>query len=147
NKKHFHNLASYNKNFMKIFNIGFCVVFILFAAVQYNDPDPYLWMPIYLYAAALCWLAFRNKFYPSAYLLGIAVYGGYATYKIFDQNGLIDWMTKHHAENIAETLKAGKPWIEETREFFGLVILIVVLLIDYAYAKGKTKHIIQVRKQ
>jgi hypothetical protein len=132
---------------MKIFNIGFCVVFILFAAVQYNDPDPYLWMPIYLYAAALCWLAFRNKFYPSAYLLGIAVYGVYATYKIFDQNGLIDWMTKHHAENIAETMKAGKPWIEETREFFGLVILIVVLLIDYAYAKGKTKHIIQVRKQ
>jgi len=104
-------------------------------------------MPIYLYSAALCWLAFKNKFYPSAYLLGIAVYGVYATYKIFDQNGLIDWMTKHHAENIAETMKAGKPWIEETREFFGLVILIVVLLIDYAYAKGKTKHIIQVRKQ
>jgi len=132
---------------MKIFNIGFCIVFVLFAAVQYNDPDPYIWMPIYLYSAALCWLAFKNKFYPSAYLLGIAVYGVYATYKIFDQNGLIDWMTKHHAENIAETMKAGKPWIEETREFFGLVILIVVLLIDYAYAKGKTKHIIQVRKQ
>ena len=132
---------------MKIFNIGFCIVFVLFAAVQYNDPDPYIWMPIYIYSAALCWLAFKNKFYPSAYLLGIAVYGVYATYKIFDQNGLIDWMTKHHAENIAETMKAGKPWIEETREFFGLVILIVVLLIDYAYAKGKTKHIIQVRKQ
>ena len=132
---------------MKIFNIGFCIVFVLFAAVQYNDPDPYIWMPIYIYSAALCWLAFKNKFYPSAYLLGIAVYGVYATYKIFDQNGLIDCMTKHHAENIAETMKAGKPWIEETREFFGLVILIVVLLIDYAYAKGKTKHIIQVRKQ
>jgi len=132
---------------MKIFNIGFCIVFILFAAVQYNDPDPYIWMPIYLYAAALCWLAFRNKFYPSAYLLGIAVYAVYATYKVFDQNGLIDWITKHHAENIAETMKAEKPWIEETREFFGLVILIVVLIIDYAYLKGKIKHIVQVRKQ
>ncbi|HEY6977858.1 MAG TPA: transmembrane 220 family protein [Chitinophagaceae bacterium] len=132
---------------MKIFNIGFCIVFVLFAAVQYNDPDPYIWIPIYLYAAVLCWLAFRNKFYPPAYLLGIAVYALYATYKIFDQNGLIDWITKHHAENIAETMKAEKPWIEEAREFFGLIILIVVLLIDYAYAKGRTKQIIRIRKQ
>ena len=125
---------------MKIFNIFFCIVFILFAAVQYNDPDPYVWMPIYLYAAALCWFAFRNKFYPAAYLIGVTVYAVYAAYKVFDQNGLIDWMTKHHAENIAETMKAEKPWIEETREFFGLVILIVVLLIDYVYAKKpKTK--------
>ena len=125
---------------MKIFNIFFCIVFILFAAIQYNDPDPYVWMPIYLYAAALCWFAFRNKFYTAAYLIGVTVYAVYAAYKVFDQNGLIDWMTKHHAENIAETMKAEKPWIEETREFFGLVILIVVLLIDYVYAKKpKTK--------
>src|SRR4051812_35591517 len=128
---------------MKIFNIFFCVVFILFAAVQYNDPDPYVWMPIYLYAAALCWLAFRNKFYPAAYLFGIAVYAVYATYKVFDQNGLLDWITKHNAENIAETMKAEKPWIEETREFFGLLILILVLLLEYLYGKRKTKVKVQ----
>jgi Transmembrane family 220, helix len=123
--------------FMKIFNIFFCVAFIFFAALQYNDPDPYVWMPIYLYAAALCWLAFRNKFYPKAYLLGIAVYALYAIYKIFDKNGVIDWITKHHAENIAETMKAEKPWVEETREFFGLAILIIVLVINYVYAKRR----------
>jgi len=120
---------------MKIFNLFFCVVFIFFAALQYNDPDPYVWMPIYLYAAALCWLAFRNKYFPVAYLLGIAVYAVYATYKFSDENGVWDWMTKHHAANIADTMKAEQPWIEETREFFGLVILIVILLIDYVYSK------------
>ena len=123
----------------KLFNIFFCIVFILFAAVQYNDPDPYVWMPIYLYAAILCWLAFRNKYFPGAYLLGIAVYAAYALYKFFDQNGVRDWMTKHHATNIAGTMKAEQPWIEETREFFGLVILIVVLLIDYLHAKRKAR--------
>jgi hypothetical protein len=127
---------------MKIFNIFFCLAFILFAALQYNDPDPYIWMPIYLYAAVLCWLAFRNKFYPDAYLIGIAVYTVYALYKMFDTNGLVDWMTKHHAQNIADTMKAETPWVEETREFFGLVILIVVLLIDYVYAKRKNKKTI-----
>ena len=126
---------------MKIFNIFFCIVFIFFAALQYNDPDPYVWMPIYLYTAILCWLAFRNKYFPGAYLLGIAVYAVYATYKFFDENGVWDWMTKHHAANIANTMKAEQPWIEETREFFGLVILIVVLLIDYFYVKRKRKQI------
>jgi hypothetical protein len=124
---------------LKFFNIFFCIVFILFAAVQYNDPDPYVWMPIYLYTAVLCWLAFRNKFFPGAYLLGIAVYAAYAIYKFFDQNGVWDWITKHHEANIASTMKAEQPWIEETREFFGLVILIVVLLIDYLYAKRKAR--------
>ena len=124
---------------MKIFNVIFCFTFIFFAALQYNDPDPYIWMPIYLYAAALCWLAFKNRFYPVAYLTGIAIYFLYAVYKVFDTNGLIDWLTKHNAQNIAETMKAEKPWIEETREFFGLVILIIVLLIDYIYPKKKNK--------
>ena len=126
---------------LKIFNIFFCITFIFFAALQYNDPDPYVWMPIYLYAAALCCLAFRNKYYPRAYLLGIAVYAIYATYKFFDENGVWDWMTKHHAANIADTMKAEKPWVEETREFFGLVILIVVLLIDYFYSKRRKRSI------
>jgi hypothetical protein len=58
-------------------------------------------------------------------------------YKIFDQNGLLDWINLHHAENIAETMKAEKPWVEESREFFGLVILIVVLLIDLMYSRKK----------
>jgi hypothetical protein len=125
--------------FLKFFNIFFCIVFILFAAVQYNDPDPYVWMPLYLYTAVLCWLAFRNKFFPGAYLLGIAVYAAYAIYKFFDQNGVWEWITKHHEANIASTMKAEQPWIEETREFFGLVILIVVLLIEYLYAKRKAR--------
>src|SRR5262245_19402885 len=126
---------------LKLFNIFFCIVFILFAALQYNDPDPYIWIPLYLYAAVLCWLAFRNKYFPGAYLLGIAGYTAYAIYKFFDQNGVWDWITKHNAANIAGTMKAEKPWIEETREFFGLVILIAVLLIDYFYARKRARKI------
>ncbi|HEX4849790.1 MAG TPA: transmembrane 220 family protein [Puia sp.] len=124
---------------MKILNIFFCVVFIFFAALQYNDPDPYVWMPIYLYAAVLCALAARNQFYPRAYWGGIFVYACYASYKLFCQDGVLDWIKYHHGEDIAATMQAEKPWIEETREFFGLVILIVVLLINFAYFKSKGK--------
>ena len=122
---------------MKIFNLVFCILFVLFAALQYNDPDPYVWVPIYMYAAVLCWLAFKKKYYAKWYLGGIIIYAAYAVGLIFWKNGVLDWINKHQAANITETMKAEQPWIEETREFFGLVILIVVLLIDYFYARKK----------
>ena len=122
---------------MKAFNIIFCLLFIFFAALQYNDPDPYIWIPIYMYGAVLCWLAFRNKFYPKAYIFGIILYSLYAIGLFFWKDGVLDWINKHNAEDIAATMKAEKPWVEETREFFGLVILIVVLAIDFFYARRK----------
>ena len=122
---------------MKVLNLIFCLLFVISAALQYNDPDPYIWIPIYMYGAVLCWLAFRNKFYPRAYLIGIIVYVVYAIGLFFWKNGVLDWMTKHNAEDIAATMKAEKPWIEETREFFGLLILIVALTINYFYARKR----------
>ena len=120
---------------MKIFNLIFCFIFIVFGALQYNDPDPYLWIPIYLFAAFLCWKASKGAFDPKVTIVGIAFFTGYAIYKIFDPNGLIDWVNIHHAENIAETMKAEKPWVEESREFFGLIIIISVLVTNYFYGR------------
>lgn len=117
---------------MKFFNIFFSVVFILFAVVQYNDPDPYLWVPIYLYPALLCFLKFIQKpISRIAYWAGFLVFGVYAIYKMFDTNGIIDWVQFHNASNIASTMKAEKPWIEESREFFGLLIILIVLGINF----------------
>ncbi|HKH61780.1 MAG TPA: transmembrane 220 family protein [Flavitalea sp.] len=124
---------------MKVFNLIFTVLFILFAAVQYNDPDPYLWIPLYLFAAAMCWLASRQKFYPKLYLIGIAVYTIYAAFLFFSKDGMLDWMREHESEDIAAEMKATKPWIEATREVLGLVIMIVVLLINYFYSRRKTR--------
>ena len=122
---------------MKIFNIVFAVLFVIFAGLQYNDPDPWLWMPIYLYAAVLCWLAFRNKFYPKLILGGVSFYALYGIYLFFEKDGVADWMTEHNAENIAQQMKASTPWIEDTREFFGLCLVSFALLMNYFYAKRK----------
>jgi hypothetical protein len=123
---------------MKLFNLLICLLFVFSAALQYNDPDPYLWIPIYMYGAVICWLAFRDKFYPKAYLFGIIVFPVYAVYLFFAKDGVLDWINKHKAEDIAATMKAQKPWIEVAREFFGLVILIVVLTINFFYS-GKRR--------
>lgn len=117
---------------MKVFNIIFCLIFILSAALQYNDPDPYIWVPIYFYGAWFCFQAFRGKYYPKAYLAGILIYTIYALYLWFDKSGVMSWYSEHNAENIVQSMKATKPWIEETREFGGLLLLITALGINYA---------------
>lgn len=122
---------------MKAFNIIFIVIFIIFAALQYNDPDPYIWMPIYLYGACLCYLAIKKKYNPVLYIIGFVAYGGYALYLFFDKTGVLDWAEEHNSENIVQTMKATKPWIEETREFGGLLILIIVMIINIIYLRRK----------
>ncbi|GAB3927767.1 transmembrane 220 family protein [Mucilaginibacter myungsuensis] len=122
---------------MKIFNWIFIVLFAISAGLQYNDPDPYIWAPIYLYAAYLCYEASRGRYNSKLYIAGLLVYGSYALYLFLDKNGVVDWFNEHHAESIVQTMKAEKPWIEETREFGGLAICIVVLIANMIWFKGK----------
>lgn len=122
---------------MKILNIFFIVLFILSAALQYNDPDPYIWMPLYLCGAFLCWLALKKIYRPLLYLAGFLVYAGYALFLLFDNDGVISWAQNHGAENIVQSMKATKPWIEETREFFGLLILLIALVSNWYWLKKK----------
>lgn len=124
---------------MKIFNIICIILFILFAAVQYNDPDPYIWVPIYLFAAWLCFQSIRLRYNRILYIIALVLYGLYALYLLFDKSGVIDWITEHNSENIVQSMKATKPWIEETREFFGLIIVICVLMINMNWLSLKKK--------
>ncbi len=116
---------------MKAFNIICCILFLVSAGLQYNDEDPFIWIPLYGYAAWLCYLAAKKRYLPNAYLLGIVVYAAYAAYLLFYEHGVIDWFQHHQTKDLVQSMKAEQPWIEETREFGGLLILIVVLGINW----------------
>jgi hypothetical protein len=124
---------------MKALNIFFIVIFVISAGLQYNDPDPYIWMPLYLYAALLCYWALKKKYTPALYYIGLTVYIVYAIYLLFDKTGVLNWANEHQAENIAQTMKATKPWIEETREFFGLMIVIFALIANMIWLRKYKK--------
>lgn len=115
---------------MKSFNLIFTFLFILFAGLQYNDPDPLLWIPIYLFAAFLCWKAYKGVYHKRLMWLGLGLYGLYAAYLLLDKNGVLSWANEHAAESLVTSMKAEKPWIEETREFGGLLILMVVFSLN-----------------
>ena len=115
---------------MKIFNIIFAILFIVFAALQYNDPDPYIWIPIYLVSAFVCYQTYKGKFDTFSHWIIIAFCSIYAVRLFIAADGVIAWFKDHEAENLVQTMKATKPWIEQTREFGGLLLIIIVAVIN-----------------
>jgi Transmembrane family 220, helix len=51
------NFQNQSKTMKKPLAIGFGILFVLFAILQYNDPDPEVWVPIYALAALACFMA------------------------------------------------------------------------------------------
>jgi hypothetical protein len=122
--------------FLIILNTVFLISFLGFAYVNLNDPDAWLWVSIYMVAAICCGLAIFKKYYPLVYLLAMAFYLVYATFIFFSKDGVKDWIVKYNKPSIVETMQATKPYIEKTREFFGLLIITAALAINYFAAGG-----------
>ncbi len=103
---------------MKILNLTLCVLFILFGAVQYNDPDPLGWMVLYFFVAAMFGMAAFGKYYHPGLIVGLVVCTLWMATLVPD---FVEWI-KIGTPNIAEHMKAETPYVELTREFFGLLI-------------------------
>jgi hypothetical protein len=114
-----------------ILNVIFCLAFAIFAYLNLNDVDPWLWVPIYLSASVCCGLAVFGNYYPTIYLLLMAFYLIYAIILFFAKDGVRDWITKYNKASLVQEMQATKPYIEQTREFFGLLIITGALFIDY----------------
>ncbi|MEX8547510.1 MAG: transmembrane 220 family protein [Mucilaginibacter sp.] len=121
--------------FLIILNIVFCLAFIGFAYVNLNDPDAWLWVGIYLAVTVCCGLFVFKLYYPKIYLGLMAFYLIYAVILFFGKDGVLDWITKYKTPSIVETMQAEKPYIEKTREFFGLLIITSALTIDFFAVK------------
>jgi hypothetical protein len=116
---------------VRVFNLIWAAIFILFAALQYNDPDPWRWIPIYGLAALLCYRYATGSRPQEGTLLLILFCLGYGVYLFMRTNGVLSWATEHHGENLVQSMEATKPWIENTREFGGLLIIVLVLGFNY----------------
>jgi len=120
---------------LSILNGIFCLSFIMFAYVNLNDKDSWLWVSIYMLGAICCGLAVFGYFFPLLYLAAIAFYIVYAAILFFSKDGVRDWIVKYNTPSIVESMQATKPYIEKTREFFGLLIVVAALAINYFAAR------------
>ncbi len=117
---------------MKILNIFLVTLFVLSALVQYNDPDPYIWVPIYLFPAAVSFYAIKGKYNKTVILIGLIPTTLFMISYIPD---FMNWI-KMGEPSIVETMKAEKPYVELTREFGGLVICVAALVFQYIKARN-----------
>lgn len=105
--------------FQKIIYIVVAGLFLLFALVQWNDPDPALWILFYG-AMSVIYLLFvlhkRFAVYLSYFMLIVCVVCmGIILPEIFQ------WI-KDGMPSIVQSMKATIPTIEYTREFLGLFL-------------------------
>ncbi len=96
-------------------------VFFLFALVQYNDPDPLVWMPLYAAVAIFYLLAALGR-WPApmtrACWLFFAATLAFTGYRLPE---FLDWL-RLGAPSIVKTMKAETPYVELTREFLGALL-------------------------
>jgi hypothetical protein len=110
---------------MKIINSFLTLMFLSFAFVQLNDPDPVLWIIIYLAMATICLLAFFNKYY-KIFMAILAL--GYLIYAVILFPGLVEWLKSEDRSLLFDDIaKMQHIYIEESREFLGLIICILTL--------------------
>jgi hypothetical protein len=120
---------------MRIINFILAVMFLIFAFVQINDPDPVIWILIYGVMAVMCILAIF-EFYPGKVIAGLLVI--FILYSFAYVPGVIEWLTKDNKALLFDDIaKMQYPYIEQAREFLGLMICIGVLIFHLARAKKK----------
>lgn len=122
---------------MRILNYILAVMFMLFAFLQVNDPDPVVWILIYGVMAVLCILA-AFDFYPRKI---IPVLGAvFFLYSIYFFPGVQEWMAQEDKTQLFDNVaKMEHVYIEESREFLGLLICVAVLTFHYIRANKLKK--------
>ena len=123
---------------MKYLYLTLSIIFILFALVQFNDPDPFIWIGVYLLVALISFLAFKNKFYPIPTLIFLILCFIWAI--ILFPHSFADWW---QMEEEAQSLKMKMPGVEEARESMGLIIAGIALLIIWFKGRKINKSIVK----
>jgi hypothetical protein len=111
---------------MKVLNLVLAAMFIVFAFVQINDPDPVLWILIYGIMAVACVLAAFGRFYRILLWPLLVCYFGYSFVYL---SGVLEWLRSDNKSMLFDDIaKMQYPYIEQSREFLGLFICIFVLV-------------------
>jgi len=102
---------------ISILNPWMSVIFAICVALQWNDPDPYFWMPMYGAAMVACILQSLKRLRPwmSAVVGLVALVWAVALAP--------DALGHASFGDMFQSMKASNPSIETAREFGGLLIV------------------------
>ena len=102
----------------RLTDINIAVIFLLFAVVQINDGDAVKWVPPYLLITYVAFNSYRGRHFligSAALLIFYLIW--MSTYLPHMRSWISDGLP-----SITESMKADSPFIELSREFFGLLL-------------------------
>jgi glucan phosphoethanolaminetransferase (alkaline phosphatase superfamily) len=121
------------KKFSGYFFLFWSLLFLLFAFVQLNDPDPEVWASIYVVAAIFSVLAVRGK-HPLI-PLGLVIVACLVGAVYYFPESVSSWISQEMEQ---KDLTMKTPQMEEARETFGL--LLIALVLSYSAYLGWNKQ-------
>ena len=120
---------------MRIVNFLLAAMFLVFAFLQINDPDPLIWILIYGAMAVVSVMAIFS-FYPQKFLVVLLV--AYLAYSVVYFDGVMEWLRKDNKSELFDDLAKMEHWyIEEAREFLGLMICVGILIMYIVMARKR----------
>ncbi len=93
------------------------LLFLLFAAFQYNDPDSFSWMFLYGYVALMAGMATFGRYNYALLVPGIAIFGLYFIYLL---PSVLEWIASD--DSLITGMSLDRMYVERSREAFGLLM-------------------------
>lgn len=118
----------------QIIHYAVAALFFLSAIVQWNDPDPLIWIITYASVSALILLYALGKPMKNFALIGLVacIIG-----MLFYAPDAFQWFNDG-MPNIAGSMKAETSYIEFMREFFGLLICCLTLFVYFRLSQKRS---------
>ena len=104
-------------------NILMLLMFVFSVIVQYNDPDPWVWMPVYGAAAVACGLELAGKlrwWLPTLVGVGSVIWAATIAPHVFGRVPFLEMFRAWEMKNTG---------VEESREMYGLLIVAVWMIV------------------
>ena len=107
---------------MRYLNLLVAAVFAWSAIIQFNDPDPWLWIAVYAAAAVIAGMAAFGRYsVPAVAALSVVCIGWMATLA----GGVVDFLAQGDPGLLLTGMSAERPYVELTREFGGLALILL----------------------
>lgn len=122
------------KYFLKVVYFIFGVTLLGFASLQFNDPDPIIWVGFYTLCALTPSLLLFNVFNRGLFLLTAI----WCCIELFiSAPGAYQYYLHMSEEPLMQGMNPQKPYIEECREFLGVLIALGLVVASALVARVK----------
>lgn len=120
--------------FLKAIYGVFGLILLAFAGLQFNDPDPHIWVSFYVICALVPLLLVANKFYRPMFWFAVVI----CSLEILNSApGAYQYYLHMAEEPLMQGMNPQKPYIEECREFLGVLIALGLVVSSALMARVK----------